>query len=468
MSIPSFIGLDTQYQTADGKLRRRIHMDGAASPLAASAALTAIQELLPHYSNTHSYVHTSAQISTQALSWAHDMVLACLHASEQDYTAIFTGAGTTAGINRLARGLAAARQDRKIVLVSAMEHHANDLPHRQFGNEVHYIPLIGEGAQQGPIDLTELEKLLAKYRGQVNYVAISSVSNVTGIVNPVAAIAQLAHRYDALVLVDAAQSVAHGVTQISRQKPADEVDFLLFSGHKLYTPTAPGVMIAKKSILAKLVGQDLGGGSVADVSYYDYQLLTEFPHKEQSGTPNIVGAVALGRVMQELAQFGFDNIESHAKDLINELFECLTSLPDITVYGDPNADRIGALAINHARIDHGLLAAILNDYYAIAVRNECFCARPYVSSMLKEALWELDLSTIPEDKQTEFIKRKRGMVRISTSLYNNGADIEALVHALTQISIDIEEYRKHYEAFPDGSYRHKSFKPDWRQELGWT
>ncbi|NNC99861.1 MAG: aminotransferase class V-fold PLP-dependent enzyme, partial [Gammaproteobacteria bacterium] len=119
MPKPSFIGLDTQYLTAKGELRQRIHMDGAASPLAASIALETTRELLPHYSNTHSYVHTSAQISTRALNWAHHQVLSTLHARQEDYTAIFTGAGTTAGINRLARGLAGARPDRKVVLVSA-------------------------------------------------------------------------------------------------------------------------------------------------------------------------------------------------------------------------------------------------------------------------------------------------------------------------------------------------------------
>ena len=108
MHKPQFIGLNTCYSTADGKSRTRIHMDGAASPLASEVALQTIMELLPHYSNTHSYVHSSAQISTRALDWAHSQILSCLGADEDDYTAIFTGAGTTAGINRIARGLAAA------------------------------------------------------------------------------------------------------------------------------------------------------------------------------------------------------------------------------------------------------------------------------------------------------------------------------------------------------------------------
>ena len=468
MPKPKFIGLDTHYRNANGDMQRRIHLDGAASPLASSVALETINQLLPHYSNTHSYVHTSAQITTNALEWAHNQILKFLNADNKDYTAIFTGAGTTAGINRIARGLAVARSNKKVVLVSAMEHHANDLPHRQFDNEVHYIPTVGEGAQQGAIDLVELESLLQQHQDKVNYVAVSAISNVTGIINPITEITRLAHKYDALVLVDAAQSVAHMQSHLSQNEPSKEVDFIVFSGHKLYTPTAPGVLVAKKNVLESLAGQDLGGGSVSDVSYYDYQLLTEFPNKEQSGTPNIVGAIALARVTQELERYGFDKIEKHSHSLINELFEALSSLPNVIIYGDPKSKRLSALSFNHTKIDHGLLAAILNDYYCIAVRNECFCAHPYVSSMLKEALWELDLSEIPEDQHTEFINTKRGMVRVSISLYNDSNDIEKLISALTEIAKRIENYRPHYDVLPNGSYKHKSFQNDWRKELGWS
>ncbi|MFT4629449.1 MAG: cysteine desulfurase/selenocysteine lyase [Dinoroseobacter sp.] len=467
MPSPQFIGLNTHYRTADGESQARIHMDGAASPLASKVALQTIQELLPHYSNTHSYVHNSAQISTKALGWAYSQILKCLGANESDYTAIFTGAGTTAGINRIARGLAVARPERKIVLVSAMEHHANDLPHRQFGNQIHYIPLANYGDQQGRIDLREAEALLIKYQGQVNYLAFSHISNVTGIVNPSLEIARLAHKYDTLVLVDGAQSVAHCATHLSHGNAASEIDMFVFSGHKLYTPTAPGVLVAKKQLLASLTGQDLGGGSVADVSYYDYQLLTEFPHKEQSGTTNIVGAIALAKVMHSLDEYGFEKIEHHAKELGIELFDALSSLSFIQVYGDSSQHRIGAISFNHTGIDHGLLAAILNDYYAIAVRNGCFCAHPYVSSMLKEALWQMDLSDVAEDQHEMLINAKRGMVRVSISLYNTSADIEALVRALNEISHNIEKYQEHYQPQQDGSYRHKTFKIDWLEQLGW-
>ncbi len=456
-----FVGLDTRYKVASGTELVRLHLDGAASPLPSQTAIDTMMELLPHYSNTHSYVHNSAQISTKALAWAHEQVLLFLNASPTVYTSVFTGAGTTAAINRVSRGLAIARPDKKIVLVSSMEHHANDLPHRSHNNEVSYIPLVGEGANRGAIDLDAYRSLLEQYSGSVNYVAVSSVSNVTGILNPIDEMTSLAHLHGALILVDGAQSVAHRITNLDRQ----DVDFFIFSGHKVYTPSSPGVLVAKKEVLTTLNGQDLGGGSVSSVSYFDYELIPSYPDREQSGTPNIIGAVALASVLNQLQHQPMSEVERHSASTISYLIEELKNLPKITIYGDNSLDRTGAISFNHERIDHGLLAAILNDYYAIAVRNECFCAHPYVSELLKKELWEIDLTDIKEEEHEFYVNRKRGMVRVSISLYNTRADVDRLITALREIEYELDNLEKNYEAQPDGSYEHKEFKIDWKAEL---
>ncbi len=457
-----FIGLDTVYPTASGERLRRLHLDGAASPLAAKIALDTVEKILPHYSNTHSYVHSSAQISTKALAWAHETTLKYVGANNRKYAAVFNGSGTTAAINRLARGLSAARPDRKVVLVSSMEHHANDLPHRQFDNEVIYIPLLGEGASTGALDLAFLDSYCSEHSSSVNYIAISSVSNVTGVRNNIEEICRIAHKHDIFVLVDGAQSVAHGATNLDQLN----ADFLVFSGHKIYTPMAPGVMIAKRSLIQQLAGQDLGGGSVSSVSFYDYQFVENESEKEESGTPNIVGAVALAAVLDQLMTYGLKEIEEHDQSISRYALAKLAEIERISVYADLSCVRTGALAFNHKDLDHGLLAAILNDYFAIAVRNECFCAHPYVSSLLKDELWDIDLSNIEEAQQESFINRKRGMVRVSFSLYNTINDIDRLIAAITIIEGNIDRFAKFYTAHPDGSYKHKDFKLDWKAELG--
>ncbi len=463
-SLPKFIGLDTEYPTADGRRMRRTHLDGAGSTLACSKAIQTIESVLPHYSNTHSYVHSSARISTQALAWAHEMVLKFVNAEPATYTAIFTGSGTTSGINRVARGLHAARSERNTVLVSAMEHHANDLPHRQFNNKVVYIPLMGEGASLGAIDIDRFSQLCEEHQTTANYVAVSSVSNVTGVHNPIKEMTEIAHRYGIFMLVDGAQSVAHVPTELSDR----DVDFFVFSGHKVYTPMSPGVLVAKKSLLNSLPGQDLGGGSVDTVSYFDYEMLSTYPDKEESGTPNIVGAIALASVLEELDSYGMDKIESHDQSLMSKLIDGLGGIEGVTVYGDPSLKRTGAVAFNMRDVDHGLLAAILNDYFAIAVRNECFCAHPYVSSMIKHELWQIDLSDIAEGDQQAVVNRKRGMVRASVSLYNTKDDVENLISALRKIQTGIDSYRNLYKPEFDGSYRHRHYSLDWREELNLT
>ena len=474
-SNPKFIGIGTKYPTADGKRLTRLHLDGAASPLASAKALETITKLLPHYSNTHSYVHSSAQVSTKALEWAHQTVLKFVGADEKKYASVFSGAGTTAAINRIARGLHHARPERNIVLVSSMEHHANDLPHRQFGNHVIYLPLEGQGATSGSVDLSHLAKLCQQHADEINYIAISSVSNVSGISNPIKEICQVAHKHGIFVLIDAAQSVAHQPTELDQLN----ADFLVFSGHKVYTPMAPGVLIAKRKLLKTLSGQDLGGGSVSRVSFYDFELSDDETTREESGTPNIVGAIALAAVLHELMHYkldgpsekldglnGLNAIKTKENALMLNLIDGLKSINELTIYGDPELPRTGALAFNHSQLDHGLLAAILNDYFAIAVRNECFCAHPYVSTMLKDELWQLDLSNIAEDQQESFINRKRGMVRASLSLYNTPADVARLVDAIRTISANLDYYTQHYKADNNGEYHHKRFKLEWQKELG--
>ncbi|HCB14828.1 MAG TPA: aminotransferase, partial [Gammaproteobacteria bacterium] len=141
-----------------------------------------------------------------AYDWAHQQVLNFVRPGDlRRHIACLAGAGSTALLNRLARMLTARRPERDIVLVSLMEHHANDLPHRKHARGVVHIPLTGEAPALGAIDLTALERLLEQYRDRVNYIAISAASNVTGIVNPVHGIAALAHAHDAWVVVDASQ-----------------------------------------------------------------------------------------------------------------------------------------------------------------------------------------------------------------------------------------------------------------------
>jgi len=421
-----FIGLDTTYPCADGEQRKRIHFDGAASPLAAACGIEARDKLLPHYSNSHSHVHTSAKISTLALQWSHDEILSYFNAAPAVYTCVFIGSGSTAALNRLSRGLAQTRPERNIVIVSAMEHHANDLPHRESSNVI-FAPLTGDNAELGAVDLTELEAIFDKHKNKINYVAVSAISNVTGISNPIEEIAKLAHKHGAYIIVDGAQQAAHKRVSFAIKNGLEAIDYYILSGHKVYSPGAPGVLIARKDRLIDLPGADSGGGSVDHVSHFEAVKTKQFPDRELSGTPNIIGAYQLANVFHALGKT--NDISAQEQQLMSLLIDGIKARKNLTLYGDHHLPRIGAVSINHSEIEHGLLSAILNDYFSIAVRNECFCAHPYVSEMLKPELWNLDLEKVEPQEQEAFINRYRGMVRISLSLYNTEKDIEALFTA---------------------------------------
>lgn len=460
----NFIGLDTQYQLADGRISRRHYLDSAASTLALRCARQVADDLLPHYANTHSNLHFSARIASRAYDWAHAQALHFLSADPERYTTIFAGSGCTALLNRLARSLAARRPKRKVVLLTLMEHHANDLPHRKHADQIIHVPLHGQSPTLGAIDLAALERLLDQYHDQVNYIAISAASNVTGIINPVHDIATLAHAHGAWVVVDASQYLAHAPLAISDTGATERtLDAVVFSGHKLYAPGAPGVAIVRHELLDNQEPDELGGGMVDDVYLNGYQVTNRFPDREEAGTPNILGAVQLGAVMNVLQRIGMDHIHTIEQDQLRRLVTELATVPGVRLYGDTDlkrTPRLGTIAFNLEGLEHGLVAAVLNDYHNVAVRNGCFCAHPYVRELLKAEFWALEIDPDSE-AAVALLERQRGMVRASLGLYTTDTDIEALLTGIRDLLRRPEYYRTLYEVSACDNFVHRHFQaPD--------
>lgn len=456
-----FSGLATCYPLADGRETRRHYLDSAASTLELGCARQVANELLRHYANTHSQAHFSARIANHAYDWAHQQVLNFVGSGgAKRHIACFAGAGSTAILNRLARVLAARRPERDIALVSLMEHHANDLPHRKHAGQVIHIPLTGEAPALGPVDMAALQRLLEQHWGRVNYIAISAASNVTGIVNPIHDIAALAHAHDAWIIVDASQSIAHAPLTLSDNGTVErELDAIAFSGHKLYAPGSPGVMVARRDLLGGQEPDELGGGMVDDVSLSSYQVIDHFPDREEAGTPNIPGAVQLGAVLNVLQRIGMHRVHTSEQRLLRRLLAELSAIPQVRIYGDPDPDRalrLGVVSFNLVGLEHGLVAAVLNDYQNVAVRNGCFCAHPYVRDLLKPELWELDLDLDGDDAEA-LTKPWQGMVRASLGLYSTEEDIEALLNGIRDLLAHPDFYRAEYQADSDGNFQHRSF-----------
>ena len=454
-----FIGLDTEYTLVNGKKTKRIYLDTTASSLMMGVAYRASNEFLKHYSNTHSLLHFSAKVSTKTYDWIHNRILDFVHADKNEYTCFFMGSGVTAGMNRVAKTFKRLRPERDMVLVSIMEHHSNDLPHRKHGGKVIHIPV---NDNMGGLDLNTIEKYLKQFHDRINYISVTGLSNVTGIINPINKIAKLAHSYGVYIIVDAAQMAAHVPIYMSGFDDKDmEIDALLFSGHKTYAPGSPGVIIARKSFMSAIEPEEVGGGMVDKVFPDNYFVSKTFPDREEAGTPNILGAITLGSAVHILDSIGMDLILEKDINLVNYAMNQMLINKDIYIYGDNDTSicpRAGTISFNIKDMDHGLVAAILNDYYNIAVRNECFCAHPYVEKMLhishEEEISNLDCI---DNNLAWNIEPWMGMIRASFGLYTKESDIDALIFALNDITENKEKFIQEYQLSKDGEYIHKSF-----------
>jgi len=256
-------------------------------------------------------------------------------------------------------------------------------------------------------------------------------------------------------VVDGSQLVMHAPVRMA----ADGIDFLAFSGHKAYAPGSPGVIVGRRDVLSGLEPDEVGGGMVDDVSLEGYIVSERFPDREEAGTPNIVGAVLLGAALETLMQVGMDTIHAAEQAMLAPLLRELSARPQVRVYGDLDivrSQRVGAIAFNIDGLDHGLVAAALNDYFGIAVRNACFCAHPYVREMLKPELWDIDLEAESEADLAELEMRK-GMVRASFGLYTTADDVKMLLSGIDALCADTDGFRALYERGADGLHRHRGF-----------
>lgn len=457
---PQFDGLRTPYRLADGRVVQRTYLDSAASNLRLKLSDEIVRDALAHYANTHSQLHFGARIMTALYREAHRIVLEFVGAGPA-YTSIFLGNGVTSCLNRMARVLAEQRPDRDVVITTIMEHHANDLPHRKHVGRVVHVPVEKDpDGEAGRVDMDALRTMIARYADRLNYVAVTAASNVTGVLNPVHEIAQLAHEVGALIVVDAAQSAAHLPIQIEGGGDEEALDVVCLSGHKIYTPGSPGVIVARRELFSDVEPQEVGGGIVSFVDTSRYEVTQALPDREETGTPNLPGSLALAATLRVLGSVGMDVVEEDERQLTQYALTRFENIEGLHLYGSHRleiADRIGVITFNLLDLPHGLVTAILNDYFGIAVRNECFCAQPFVRQLLGIS----DEDGIAPDECSDVCspREKPGMVRVSFGLYNTKQDVDTVADALEEIVARRNEFRQLYVPVPDqsGDWVHRDF-----------
>jgi len=422
------VGVNTQIPLSNGQLTTAINFDNAASTPPFVSVLEEIVRFSSMYSSIHRGTGYKSRFSSNLFEEARSIVLKFVNADPLQDTVIFVK-NTTEAINKLSYRLWEGK-NKRVILSTCMEHHSNDLPWRN-KFQVEYVQLDS----YGKLSLEDLESKLIKHKGNVKLVTVTGASNVTGYVNPIHKIAELAHRYQAKILVDGAQLVPHQVTNMNPQNPLQHIDYLVFSAHKMYAPFGIGVLIGPKETFQQGISEIVGGGT-AEIVTHDWVVWENAPQKEEAGSPNVMGVVALVAAIKTLTNLGMSNIDHYENQLTSYANSKLQSIPGLTLYshttsGEP---RIGVIPFNIRGLTHERVATILSDQAGIAVRTGCFCTQPYIQQLLSITPQQM------ESLRGSANATRPGVVRISFGLYNDFAEIDILTQLLERISKNPKNY----------------------------
>ena len=375
-----------------------VYLDNAATTQKPNSVIDA----LCHYyrfdnANVHRGAHTLSDRATAGFEGARVKVQTFINAPSSNEV-IWTR-GTTESINLVAHSflpLIAGADD--VVLVSAMEHHSNIVPWQMvaatLGAKVVPIPVT----ELGDIDMDAYVALFQQH--SVKLVSVSWVSNALGTVNPIEAITQIAHQNDAYVMVDAAQAVGHWTPDVQ----ALDVDFMAFSGHKMFAPTGIGILWGREALLDRMP-PFLGGGEMIETVRFSGTTFNHLPFKFEAGTPNIADAIGLGAAIDYLNQFDRAEMRAHEDLLLATAQDWADQQAGITIIGRAGMKSgVMSFVLEGA---HSSDLGMLLDQQGVAVRTGNHCAQPIME--------QFGLS---------------GTVRASFSFYNTLQDVERLAAAI--------------------------------------
>lgn len=426
-SLLESIGDHERVPVLDGSARRYVNLDIAASAPALACVRDAVDQFLRWYGNVHRGVGYKSRLSSWAYDTARDRVARFVDADPESSVVLFCRNATEA-LNRLAHRYPFRSGD--VVLTTVMEHHSNELPWRRVAEVVH----VGV-TPEGRVDEADLDVKLAKYAGRARLLAVSGASNVTGYVNPIHSWARKAHAAGAEIAVDAAQLAPHRPIFSRKGSDPEHLDYVAFSAHKMYAPFGVGVLVGSRRVFAEGDPDIVGGGTV-DIVSLESAYWTDLPDREEAGTPDVVGVVALARAIRALEEIGWAEILRHEAELTALALEKLGSIPGVALYGDADpagaASRLGVIPFNVLGVPHALAAAVLSAEWGIGVRSGCFCAQPYIKAILGVSASEaesLERSILARDRSAV-----PGAVRASFGISNTVEDVELLAEAVEAVA----------------------------------
>ena len=385
-------------QIINGK--RLAYLDSGATTLKPTSV---IDEMDRYYrletANVHRGLYWLSENATTKFEATRDKIAKLINSPDRKQV-IFTK-GTTESVNLVAQSYARHfLNEGDEILLSQMEHHSNIVPWQLVAEEKKFKIKIIPINQQGEIILEEYEKLLTS---KVKLVSVVYVSNALGTINPVKEMIQSAHKIGAKVFIDAAQAIAHLKVDVQDL----DVDFLGFSGHKMFGPTGVGILYAKEELLNQMPPYQ-GGGDMIDVVTFEKTTYNNLPHKFEAGTPAISAVIGLGMAVDYINNIGIEKIQKIENELLDYATTKLSSIPGLRIYG--TAKKKASVISFALEGIHPHDIATLIDKEGIAIRTGHHCTQPLMKFF-----------GIP------------ATCRASLSIYNNQADIDQLYAGIIKV-----------------------------------
>ena len=372
-----------------------IFLDSAASTQKPICVLNGLREFYAtSYANVHRGSCDLANEATIAYESSRQKMASFIHADTKQI--IFTK-GATESINLVATGYTFMLKEGDEVLVSESEHHANFVPWQQACIRSGAIFKTFKILPSGEVDLVDYQKQLSQ---KTKIVAVTQLSNVLGVINPIIEMVKMAHVVGAKVLIDGAQSIAHIPVDVQKL----DCDYFVFSGHKLYAPTGIGVLYGKKEALEILPPYQFGGDMIREVTV-EKTTFADLPNKFEAGTPPFAEAIALGYAIDYLNEIGMENVAQTEADLTHYLIERLSKMNQIDILGDP-------------ALKNGIVSFVVNGIHpsdiAFALAKQHICVRVgHHCAMPIHKCFHQSVS-----------------IRVSLGIYNDQSDIDSFIKAL--------------------------------------
>lgn len=381
-----------------------IYLDSTASSLTPEPVLEKMLEYYHEYrANVERGVHRLSARASEEYENARKKVADFINAKST--SEIIMTKNTTEGTNIVANGIRWKKGEK--IVTTVLEHHSNYIiwlrARDKYGLKVEVVTPRAP-VTKGILDLADFEK---RIDDKTKIVAVSQVSNVLGVIQPIRDIAKIAHEHGAYVLVDGAQSVPHMKVDVQELG----CDFLAFSGHKMCAPTGSGVLFIRREVAEDVEPLIIGGGSIADVGT-DYYKLDASPRCFEGGTPDIAGVIGLGAAVDYLTKIGMNKIEAYEQVLVKRMYDGLSALRHVEVYGPEPEHRVGIVPFNVGDLNPHDVALALDVSANIMVRSGHHCAQPLSKTVIC----------------------KPGTVRASSYFYNTLSEIDTLVSAVKEIA----------------------------------